>query len=148
MTPSCAGAGDAAVTDRLRARRADVDDGHRAVLAGDGEELWTGSYNLSDNAEHNTFENMVVFRGATHAALVAAFEERFEMLWATNRDNGTYDDVLHSVQNDSVIPLVFTPVAMTPSEVETLRAAIRSNCGDLFTTPFVTSPESHTICFR
>src|SRR5690606_19134360 len=58
---------------------------HHKYMLVDDDELWTGSYNLSANAEHNTFENMLVFRGPDHAELIAAFAANFEALWDTGR---------------------------------------------------------------
>ena len=37
---------------------------HHKFMAVDGTTLYSGSYNLSDNAEHDTFENMMVLEGA------------------------------------------------------------------------------------
>ena len=38
--------------------------------------------------EHNTFENVLVFRGLPFAELIAAYEHNFETLWTTRRDDG------------------------------------------------------------
>lgn len=121
---------------------------HHKYMIIDGQELWTGSYNLSDNAEHNTFENVVVLKGARFADTVAAYEANFEAIWRTERDGGTYADLLTEVANDPVIPLVFTPMALTWQEVVDLEAAIRSNCDDIDTEPFRTRPEDHRVCYR
>ena len=59
---------------------------HHKFMAVDGKTLYSGSYNLSDNAEHGTFENMMVLKGAEHAALIQAFEANFESIWKTGRD--------------------------------------------------------------
>ena len=66
---------------------------HHKYLLIDGDELYTGSYNLSDNAEHNTFENMLVFRGLPFGALISAYQDNFLALWDTARDDGTYDEL-------------------------------------------------------
>ena len=59
---------------------------HHKYMVVDGTTLFSGSYNLSDNAEHDTFENMMVLKGAEHATLIAAFEANFESIWKTGRD--------------------------------------------------------------
>ena len=51
---------------------------HHKYMVIDGDELWTGSFNLSDNAEHNTMENMLDFRGPGLAPTSsAAYEGNF-----------------------------------------------------------------------
>jgi phosphatidylserine/phosphatidylglycerophosphate/cardiolipin synthase-like enzyme len=47
--------------------------------------LITGSYNLSKNAEHNQFDNMVIFDGAEFRNLVDSFVGEFNQLWSLNR---------------------------------------------------------------
>jgi len=121
---------------------------HHKYMIIDGEELWTGSYNLSDNAEHNTFENMVVLSGQTYAGVVASYEANFEALWQTQRNRSTYADLLSEVATAPTIPLVFTPMALTWGEVTDLKAAIRDNCGAINSEAFRTRPEAHRWCER
>ncbi|MEM9068593.1 MAG: phospholipase D-like domain-containing protein [Myxococcota bacterium] len=121
---------------------------HHKLMIIDGDELWTGSYNLSDNAEHNTFENMVMLRGARFSNVVAAYEENFESLWETNRANGALADLMTEVATEDVIPLVFTPMALEWDEVDGLKDLIRDNCPDINSEPFRTRPENHRICRR
>ena len=56
---------------------------HHKYMIVDGKRLFTGSYNYSDNAEHNTMENVVIYDAAAFPALVAAFVANFEALWQT-----------------------------------------------------------------
>ncbi len=121
---------------------------HHKYMIIDGDELWTGSYNLSDNAEHNTFENMIVLRGERFAATVAEYASNFDAMWMTERDASTYNDLLSEVATASGIPLVFAPMALTWSEVTDLKAAIRSNCRQINSEPFRTRPEAHRFCPR
>lgn len=121
---------------------------HHKYMVVDGDELWTGSYNLSDNAEHNTFENMVVLRGERFAGTVAEYTANFESMWISERDASTYADLLSEVATASSIPLVFSPMALTWSEVTDLKAAIRSNCGQINSEPFRTRPEANRFCPR
>jgi phosphatidylserine/phosphatidylglycerophosphate/cardiolipin synthase-like enzyme len=99
---------------------------HHKYMLVDDDELWTGSYNLSPNAEHNTFENVLVFRGPDHAALVAAFAANFEALWDTGRDRR--DDLEAEIAAGEAVPLVFPAIALTYAEVVALRQAIRAAC--------------------
>jgi phosphatidylserine/phosphatidylglycerophosphate/cardiolipin synthase-like enzyme len=121
---------------------------HHKFMIIDGEELWTGSYNLSDNAEHNTFENILVFRGAENAALIAQYVQNFDYLWTLEQSASTYQDLLSDVNTSSRIPLVFTPMALDWNEVTALRNAIRSNCADINTNPYRLQPENHRFCYR
>ena len=121
---------------------------HHKLMIIDGDELWTGSYNLSDNAEHNTFENMIVLRGLPFAALIAEYENNFLSMWDTSRDDGTYDALVDTVQTASTIPIVFDAMALTHSEITTLKGIIRDNCPDVNSESFRSEPENHTVCFR
>ena len=121
---------------------------HDKFMVIDGQELWTGSYNLSDNAERNTFENMLMFRGDRFAELVASYEAAFESMWETNRHDGTIERVLDDVRTSDTIPLVFTPMAMSWSEVERLKDEIANNCSAINSEPFRTAPENHRTCPR
>ena len=118
---------------------------HNKFIVIDGDELWTGSYNLSDNAEHNTFENMVVLRGLPHAATIATYEQKFLALWDTKRD-GTYEALMTSVQNDPVIDLVFEPMALTHAEVDALKDAIVAVCPEVYSQAFKDDPAAHQTC--
>ena len=50
--------------------------------------LCTGSYNLSDNAEHNTFENMCCSAARGTPSWSAQFEANFESIWETGPRRG------------------------------------------------------------
>jgi phosphatidylserine/phosphatidylglycerophosphate/cardiolipin synthase-like enzyme len=119
---------------------------HHKYLIIDGDELWTGSYNLSDNAEHNTFENMMVFEGAQFAALIAAYQANFEAIW--NTGEGLLDDLVAEVETSESIPLVFEPMALTWDQVSELKSQIRDNCALINSEPFRTRPEDHHACPR
>lgn len=118
---------------------------HNKFIVIDGDELWTGSYNLSDNAEHNTFENMVVLRGLPHADTIATYEAKFVSLWETKRD-GTYEALMTSVQSDPVIDLVFEPMALVHAEVDALKDAIVAVCPEVYSQAFKDDPAAHQTC--
>lgn len=125
-----------------------ADQMHHKLMIVDGDELWTGSYNQSDNAEHNTFENMMVFRGLPFGNLIGAYRDNFESIWNMERDTSTYADLLDTVANASTIPLVFEPMALDHAEIEALKDLIVDNCPDVYSDPFKDYPASHTVCFR
>jgi phosphatidylserine/phosphatidylglycerophosphate/cardiolipin synthase-like enzyme len=121
---------------------------HNKYMIIDGDELWTGSYNLSDNAEHNTFENMLRFRGPEFAGLVAAYVANFETMWTTGHGEGLLADLIDDVENSAVIPLVFDPMALTWEQVTNLKDRIRANCADINSEAFRSEPEKHWTCAR
>jgi phosphatidylserine/phosphatidylglycerophosphate/cardiolipin synthase-like enzyme len=100
---------------------------HHKYVAIDGNKLLSGSYNLSDNAEHNTFENMFVFEGERYAELVASFEANFASMWETGRAEGLLADLTETVETKTTIPIVFPSMALTWQEVTTLKQLISSN---------------------
>lgn len=121
---------------------------HHKYMVVDHSTLFTGSYNLSDNAEHETFENMIEMRGAQHAALVRAFEENFESMWKTGRDENALAALLQKVETQDTFPIVFAPMALTWSEVSNLKQRIRTRCPAVDSTPFRTLPATHMTCTR
>lgn len=121
---------------------------HNKLLIIDGDELWTGSFNLSDNAEHNTFENMVVLRGEQHSGLIAEYVAYFESLWSMNRA-GAYDDLRDEIGTENVFPLVFDAMALAHEEVRVLKSDISRNCADIWNDPAIRAePARHTVCYR
>ena len=121
---------------------------HHKLMIIDGDELWMGSYNLSDNAEHNTFENVMVFRGDELQPMIDTYEANFEALYETRRNDSTYEDLIDEITTDSVIPLVFTPMALDWDQVTALKTVIRNNCADINSEPFRSEPENHRTCDR
>ncbi len=122
---------------------------HHKYFIIDGETLASGSYNLSDNAEHNTIENMVIYHRATFPELVDAFIGNFETLWVTGDSEGLYEDLVDLILNTTApIPIVFDSMALNWDEVTYLKEIIRDNCPDINTDPFRNDPASHQICYR
>lgn len=121
---------------------------HHKYAIFDGTELWTGSYNLSNNAEHNTMENMIMLRGAEFASLVAAYEQNFETMWQTGRAEGLLATLRNRVQTASSIPLVFDSMALTWDEVTSLKALIAANCSVINSDDYRAHPENHWSCPR
>ena len=121
---------------------------HHKYMVVDGTDLYTGSYNLSDNAEHNTFENMFVFKGATYAALAAAYEQNFSTIRETGRAEGKLADLIETVENESTIPIVFEPMALTWQEITDLKAKIRSECPAVDSTEYRSNAAAHQTCTK
>ena len=121
---------------------------HDKYMVIDGETLFSGSYNLSDNSEHGTFENMTVWKGAEHAPLVKAFEANFEKIWKTGRDENKLADLEHKIAADPTIPIVFDPMALTQAEVTDLKEKIRTACPAVDSAPYRAHAAVHTTCTR
>jgi len=122
---------------------------HHKYLIFDGKILASGSYNLSDNAEHNTMENMAIYDRSAYGQLVDAFEANFEALWATGESEGLYAALLDEVEKGSgPVPLVFEPMALDWDQVTALKAAIKANCPDINTDPYRQEPDEHLDCPR
>jgi phosphatidylserine/phosphatidylglycerophosphate/cardiolipin synthase-like enzyme len=122
---------------------------HHKYLLIDGDTLVSGSYNLSDNAEHNTMENMVVYQAPTFAGLISDFGHNFSNMWST----GLQDDLLGSLQDDlehgtGRVPLVFDSMALSWNEVRDLKSAIGRACPDANTQEFRENPKDHQYCDR
>lgn len=100
---------------------------HHKFLIVDGEALYTGSYNYSENAEQDTFENVLVFRGERYKPLIDKFEATFESLWQTGRASEP-PPVFSRVETESPTPLVFDSTALDWSEVTSLKALVRDKC--------------------
>jgi phosphatidylserine/phosphatidylglycerophosphate/cardiolipin synthase-like enzyme len=119
---------------------------HDKYFVFDGETLYSGSYNLSDNAEHDTFENMLVFRGAEHAALVRAYEANFASIREVGRSSFT--GLQEQIKTADPLPIVFAPVALDWDEVTALKTLIRANCTAIDTQVFRIAAAQHQTCKR
>jgi len=121
---------------------------HHKYMVIDGDELWSGSYNLSDNAEHNTMENVTVLRGSDFKNVIAAYEQTFDGMWVTGEREGLYNSLWDKVANDIQFPIVFEPMALRWDDVTNLKTHIRDNCADINSDSFRFNPEDHWFCAR
>ncbi|MFB6350912.1 MAG: phospholipase D-like domain-containing protein [Bradymonadaceae bacterium] len=120
---------------------------HHKYLIFDGETVVSGSYNLSDNAEHNTLENIVVYRKSGYPQLVEAFKSNFTDIWDTGRNEGRYDQLTTEIKEaSSEIPIVFEPMALTFDQVDKLKDLIRETCPDVNKKDYRRNPEDHKTC--
>lgn len=122
---------------------------HHKYFIVDGETVATGSYNLSDNAEHNTFENVVFFEGAQYPELVESFVENFNKLWVLGDEEALYTELMDEVENGTGrVPIVFDSMALSWEQVNDLKRAIVANCSDVNSSSFRSRPERHHSCTR
>lgn len=121
---------------------------HNKYMIVDGNELYSGSYNLSMNSEQGTFENCMHLSGAANAGVIAKFEGNFAKLWDTGRNEGVLATVRNQISTASSIPLVFTPVALTIKEFGELRTLIHDNCSVVDSAEYRTKASAHRFCPR
>jgi phosphatidylserine/phosphatidylglycerophosphate/cardiolipin synthase-like enzyme len=110
------------------------------------DELWTGSFNLSDNAEHNTFENMLHFRGPEFADLVESYDAKFAELW--KQGDGLLPGLTKTIDEATTIPIVFEPMSLSWEEVRDLKALIARECPAVNSTEFRQSAATHKSCTK
>ncbi|MCA9674722.1 MAG: DUF1669 domain-containing protein [Kofleriaceae bacterium] len=116
----------------------------------DGDELFTGSYNLSMNSEQGTFENVLHLRGATYAPVIAAFEADFERLWTTGHDPELLEALRARITDEtaSSIPLVFDSMALSWDQLTELKSLIRAACPAVDSAAYRDDPAGHRYCQR
>ena len=119
---------------------------HHKYIIVDGNQVASGSYNFSDNAEHNTLENVVLYSASRYPELVAEFIENFDSIWDTGDEK--LDELITAVETEDTFPIVFDPMALSWEEVTELKNAIRSNCPDIYSTEFRRNPTDHLSCSR
>jgi phosphatidylserine/phosphatidylglycerophosphate/cardiolipin synthase-like enzyme len=110
------------------------------------DSLYTGSYNLSDNAEHNTFENMFLFTGPEFADLVEAYEDKFQDLWV--QGDGLLAGLTKTIEDETTIPIVFPGMSLSWQEVRDLKSLIAAECPDVSSSEFRTNPTAHRTCTK
>lgn len=118
---------------------------HNKVLIID-DALYTGSYNLSDNAEHNTFENMFLFKGPEFRDLVEDYEEHFQQMWTTGE--GKLAGLRSKIDQDATIPLVFDPMSLTWTEVRDLKSLIAAECPAANSAEYRENATAHKVCVK
>jgi phosphatidylserine/phosphatidylglycerophosphate/cardiolipin synthase-like enzyme len=120
---------------------------HSKYILIDGTDLYTGSYNLSTNAEQATFEN-VVHLGPQHAAVLAKYEANFSAMRELGRADGALAALRTTIATASSIPLVFPALSLTYAEFTDLKTHIRANCPVVDSTEYRTDPAGHKFCPR
>ncbi|MCA9605231.1 MAG: hypothetical protein KC619_06540 [Myxococcales bacterium] len=123
---------------------------HNKYMIVDDEVLLTGSYNLSDNAEHATMENDVILSGARFRAVIDQYIDAFDTMWVTGEEDGLYDALVSEVVDGtgSTFPIVFDAMALDWDQVTVLKGAIRDHCPDINSADFRANPGAHRYCAR
>ncbi len=121
---------------------------HNKFMIIDGDELYTGSYNLSVNAEHSTFENVMHFKAPTFGNLVQTYANYFEDIYETGRGGNELQDLRDEISTANSIPLVFDGLALTYDQVTSLKSLIRANCTQVNSAEFRANPQSNKFCPR
>ncbi len=112
---------------------------HPKYVIVDGATVATGSYNFSNNAEHQTLENLVFYEAEQYPALVASFVSNFSAIWDTGAGS-TYSSLMDQVLGSSAsFPIVFDSMALDWQQVSDLKGAIRAECPDINSESFRTA---------
>ena len=120
---------------------------HHKYLIIDDRYLLTGSYNFSNNAEENTFENMILLDATTHPVLVSAYRRNHESMWHANRS--ALEPLMQDITaGEGDIPLVFGAMALEWQEVSRVKNGIREACARINDASFREHPEKHKVCAR
>jgi phosphatidylserine/phosphatidylglycerophosphate/cardiolipin synthase-like enzyme len=121
---------------------------HDKYMVIDGEKLFSGSFNLSMNSEHDTFENCVVMEGAEFADVISAYEANFAAIWETGRADDLLTELRDQISTADTIPIVFDSMALTWQEFTDLRALIMENCTQVNSDEFRKNAAAHKVCPR
>lgn len=121
---------------------------HHKYMIIDGKKLFAGSYNLSINAEHGTFENVMVFSGPEFQNLINQYIANFESIWVTGHADNLETVLREQVREDDVFPIVFPSMALTWPEVTSLKGLIINNCSPIFSEEFRRNAPAHKVCAR
>ena len=121
---------------------------HDKYMVIDGEKLFSGSFNLSMNSEHDTFENCVMMEGAEFADVISAYEANFAAIWETGRADDLLTELRGEISTADTIPIVFDSMALTWQEFTDLRSLIMDNCTQVNSDEFRRNAAAHKVCPR
>ncbi len=91
--------------------------------------LMSGSYNISETAEHSQYDNMFTYKGEVFAQLFKDFKGEFDNLWNLNRDENdkpiqeAWDRVAKPYEGKIYLHTKM-PVSLTWPEIESIRTSI------------------------
>jgi phosphatidylserine/phosphatidylglycerophosphate/cardiolipin synthase-like enzyme len=100
--------------------------------------LISGSYNLSKTAEHNQFDNMVIYKGLDNKKLYKEFKAEFDHQWSLNRTSEDKPDqeVLNSftkLKGDSSIAIHSkVAISLNWKEIKALRSKVNRMAKGIF----------------
>ena len=118
---------------------------HNKYLLIDGKSLLTGSYNWSNNAEFNTFENVAIFHRKKNAQILNFFRKNFAQInryGAQKGESGFHQLYGRFGKAKKSIPMHFEPIAATVEQIDRLKTLALRKCPRLYQTP-----ASATKCF-
>ncbi|SMF26552.1 phospholipase D-like domain-containing protein [Pseudobacteriovorax antillogorgiicola] len=119
---------------------------HHKYLIVDNQTVVTGSFNFSDNAEHNTMENIIIFERKRYPEMVDDFTENFAFMWDRNR--AKLSEVRAQIETQESFPIVFEDMALEYEEVNALKRLIYNNCPLINSEDFRKYPERNRYCSR
>ena len=109
---------------------------HHKLMLVDGTTLITGSFNWSNTAETENFENILALTRDEHQAVVESYVAQYEKLWQQNR--GVNDAGIASFKQMLVrkksVPLHFglfykNEMSLSYDEIRGVENALASACG-------------------
>lgn len=122
---------------------------HHKYMIVDESILVTGSYNLSDNAEHNTMENIVILQGAEFQPVIDQYLANFDQIWVTGEAEGLYDSLMDEIANGTGdFPIVFDSMALDWDQVTALKRLIRDECPQINSEAYRRNAAAHRYCDR
>jgi len=120
---------------------------HHKYIIIDSDTVIQGSYNLSDNAEHNTMENMATFSGANARTLVAAYEANFAEMWMTGTEEDLYGALISEIESaEDEIPIIFDAMSLDWDQVNALKDLIYDRCPAINSEELRENPDRHYTC--
>ena len=129
---------------------------HNKYFIIDDKTLLSGSYNLSDNSEFKSLENIIFVGGDKFLPVIKKYEADFDRLWTTEIDGKKLSSLKQKIGSASSIPLVFTPMALTHPQIKSLKELIETNCpaawrndkNPLYEPDYGKNPKNHKTCPR
>ncbi|HVK61974.1 MAG TPA: phospholipase D-like domain-containing protein [Bdellovibrionales bacterium] len=106
---------------------------HHKYMIVDRTTVYSGSYNWSYNAEYQSFENVAIYEGPEMKELIASYIQNFETILAYGGGSKDFEKTLSTLQDlKGEMPLHFSPITLTVSEVERYIAVAFKKCPKLF----------------
>ena len=122
---------------------------HHKYMVIDDSIVASGSYNFSNNAEHNTMENMVILDGVRYPNLVDAYVKNFDEIWNTGVFEDHYSALWTTIEDATGdFPIVFDSMALNWDDITALKDLIREKCPEINSEDYRDDPSNHRYCER
>jgi phosphatidylserine/phosphatidylglycerophosphate/cardiolipin synthase-like enzyme len=115
---------------------------HKYILidytpSGKGTTLLAGSYNISKNAEHRQFDNMVMYASPKYKSVFKGFKSEFDRLWSLGRNDQDLPkqealDTFLVAKKGAFLLHAKKAVALSFKEVKALRRAVGKAAKGIF----------------